>query len=51
MLKSSFEIVRSHNEGIIIYENYLAPYTYFYEYIDKKYGVYDKDKVTKKVKE
>ena len=39
------------NEGVIIYENNLAPKTYFYEYIDNKNDVYDKDKATKKEKE
>ena len=38
------------NEGIIIYENNLAPKTYVYEYIDNKNDVYDKDKGTKKGK-
>ena len=37
------------NEGVIIYENNLAPKTYFYEYIDNE--IFDKDKGTKKVKE
>ena len=38
------------NEGIIIYENNLAPKTYFYEYIDNKNDVYDKDNGIKKGK-
>jgi hypothetical protein len=38
------------NEGVIIYENNLAPKTYFYEYIDNKNEVYDKNKGTKKGK-
>ena len=32
------------NEGIIIYENNLAPKTYIYEYIDNQNDVYDKNK-------
>ena len=38
------------NEGVIIYENNLAPKTYFYEYIDNKNEIYDKDKGTTKGK-
>ena len=38
------------NEGIIIYENNLAPKTYIYEYIDNKNNVYDKNKSTMKAK-
>lgn len=38
------------NEGVIIYENNLAPKTYFYEYIDNKNDVYDKDNGTMKGK-
>ena len=38
------------NEGIIIYENNLAPKTYFYEYIDNKNDIYDKNKATTKGK-
>ena len=38
------------NEGIIIYENNLAPKTYFYEYIDNKNDIHDKDNGTMKGK-
>ena len=38
------------DEGIIIYENNLAPKTYFYEYIDNKNGIHDKNNGTMKAK-
>jgi hypothetical protein len=38
------------DEGIIIYENNLAPKTYFYEYINNKNEVHDKDQGTFKGK-
>ena len=38
------------NEGIIIYENNLAPKTYIYEYIDNQNNVYNKNKSTMKAK-
>jgi len=38
------------NEGIIIYENNLAPKTYFYEYIDNNNIIHDKNSGTMKSK-